>query len=368
ERVFDSARRLRRCKSTPALSCTAVSLLSKTLNARATRLESTASRARLAAEKETYRRMTIAKRRRARGPKNTSEFMRQTIRDRENERGRNKSTCMEDKRTADCTCSLIQTNCSSNVFARPAERSTSKPAPVFPSRQSAHSPKSHQSPLTSEDGPQACDFESRSPPDKEERSSTHRPDVIPTSDRVTLEDDADVRVLLDRTQSSRSCTSSEKVPRPATSCGRRRESALSASSGPFARPRARAEPSPVPGSSSAQAHEAFSRRPHTAGAYRREISSEIDTSDMFRLRREMLIRSHGEGRNANLFAAKQFETTAMGRKKCDHQPRVRRADKQSLLLTPWIPASTLAGLDRIKRSRMLMNQRPVVSKIPSSWA
>jgi len=63
----------------------------QTLTARATRLESTASRARLAAEKEAYRRMTVAKRRRALGPKNKSDFMRQTIRDREQEREKNRA-------------------------------------------------------------------------------------------------------------------------------------------------------------------------------------------------------------------------------------------------------------------------------------
>lgn len=45
----------------------------------------------MAAEKEAYRRMTVAKRRKALGPKNTSDFMRQTIRDREQEREKNRT-------------------------------------------------------------------------------------------------------------------------------------------------------------------------------------------------------------------------------------------------------------------------------------
>lgn len=55
----------------------------QTLAARAIRLESSARRVQLEAEKEMYRAMTVAKRRRASGPKNVSEFMRQTIRNRE---------------------------------------------------------------------------------------------------------------------------------------------------------------------------------------------------------------------------------------------------------------------------------------------
>lgn len=62
----------------------------QTLTARATRLESTASRARLAAEKEAYRRATVEKRRRALGPKNSSDFMSQTLRDREKARESNR--------------------------------------------------------------------------------------------------------------------------------------------------------------------------------------------------------------------------------------------------------------------------------------
>eukprot|EP00903_Cladosiphon_okamuranus_P009174 g8762.t1 len=86
DRVLSLARCLRKCRSTPDLSFTAVSLLSKTLTARATRLESSRSRARLQAENQDYKTATIAKRRRALGPKNASDFMRQTIRDREKTR------------------------------------------------------------------------------------------------------------------------------------------------------------------------------------------------------------------------------------------------------------------------------------------
>lgn len=77
--------------SAPGLTCATVylsfgSIEWQTLTARATRLESTTSRARLEAENEAYKRATIAKRRRALGPKNACDFMRQTIRDREKTR------------------------------------------------------------------------------------------------------------------------------------------------------------------------------------------------------------------------------------------------------------------------------------------
>ena len=56
----------------------------QTLTARATRLETSASKARLAADKEAFRTTTVNKRQRDSGPKNASEFMRQTIRNRHN--------------------------------------------------------------------------------------------------------------------------------------------------------------------------------------------------------------------------------------------------------------------------------------------
>lgn len=59
--------------------------VSQTLTARATRLESSASRVRVAAEKERYRRTSAAKRRRASGPNNMSQFMRETIRNRKSQ-------------------------------------------------------------------------------------------------------------------------------------------------------------------------------------------------------------------------------------------------------------------------------------------
>lgn len=56
----------------------------QTLTARATRLETSASKARLAANKEAFRTTNVNKRRRDSGPKNASEFMQQTIRNRHN--------------------------------------------------------------------------------------------------------------------------------------------------------------------------------------------------------------------------------------------------------------------------------------------
>ncbi len=55
----------------------------------------------------------------------------------------------------------------------------------------------------------------------------------------------------------------------------------------------------------------------------------MNPSHVLQLRREMLIRSHGEGCNLHLFSAEPFETTAMGRKACCAEPartnEVRRA-------------------------------------------
>jgi len=45
-----------------------------------------------------------------------------------------------------------------------------------------------------------------------------------------------------------------------------------------------------------------------------------------------------------------------------------RLPKSSVVsqLTPWMPANIVSGEDRLKRSRMLMKQRPVVSRL-NSW-
>lgn len=64
----------------------------QTLTARATRLETSASKARLAADKEAFRTTSVNKRRRDSGPKNISQFMRQTIRNRHNQAGDKKDT------------------------------------------------------------------------------------------------------------------------------------------------------------------------------------------------------------------------------------------------------------------------------------
>lgn len=49
-------------------------------------------------------------------------------------------------------------------------------------------------------------------------------------------------------------------------------------------------------------------------------SRKISPSGVVQLRREMIIRSHGEGSNLHLFPAEPFNTTAMGRKACAIDP------------------------------------------------
>ncbi|CAN0327836.1 unnamed protein product, partial [Hapterophycus canaliculatus] len=163
ESFFDSAECLRRCKSTPDLSFTAVSLLSKTLTARATRLESMANRARLAAEKEAYRRMTIARRRRALGPKNASEFMRQTLRDRDKARESNK---VEVERRTTGMSLLVESRPSSGILVRAAQRDMSKPALDLLFRESTHALDPDHFLLTPADSPQACGSRDGSPADR----------------------------------------------------------------------------------------------------------------------------------------------------------------------------------------------------------
>lgn len=110
----------------------------QTLTARATRLESTASRARLAAEKEAYRRMTVAKRRRALGPKNKSDFMRETIREREQEREKNRTGAK-----TQASHSLLRADTAGKSRSRhldePSSLGSSGTALALPLRESTHS-------------------------------------------------------------------------------------------------------------------------------------------------------------------------------------------------------------------------------------
>lgn len=138
-------------------------------------------------------------------------------------------------------------------------------------------------------------------------------------DRLSLEEDDDIRVLLDRAVSDTSSIGTSGLPRPATSGdGCSRKTGLN-SSQPFSRLLVKAEAPPAQGSSCCKR---VVRRPHTAGAGGRARSLERKTnqSDVLQLRREILIRSHGEGCNRHLFPSEPFEATAMGRKACCTDP------------------------------------------------
>ncbi|CAN0125154.1 unnamed protein product [Ectocarpus sp. 4 AP-2014] len=340
EDVMSLARCLRRCRSTPDLSYTAASLLSKTLTARATRLESTASKVRLAAEKEAYRRATVEKRRRALGPKNSSDFMSQTLRDRKKVResnrlraeGRRPGTPMLAESAAECR----------RVTRHPTQGPLLEISLQFRLGESAHDNHSTHSSL----GGSGAGL-----PQRTEQTSTPHPRSTPMSDCVGLEDDDDIRVLLQRAYSSSSSIRSESSrlsgkPKPASGQS-------------YGRSRCTAESPLLHGRPSAAACKGYVRRPHTAGAAATARSFDgrkFSPADVTRLRREILIRSHGETRHL-LYPTEPFETTAMGRK-----ARCRTPGRKAELI-PWIPAKTTDSLDRLQRSRMLMNQRPVVSKL-----
>lgn len=101
--------------------------------------------------------MTVAKRRRALGPKNASEFMWQTIRDREKARERNKGRV---ERRATDTSLLADSNRSNERLLRPAPRCMSKPALDLPLRESMRGPDPDSSSPTPMDSAQAfssCD-------------------------------------------------------------------------------------------------------------------------------------------------------------------------------------------------------------------
>lgn len=109
----------------------------QTLTARATRLESTSSRARLDAENEAYKRATIAKRRRALGPKNASDFMRQTIRNREKKRELNRIKA--DSRASRIPLQAESAGCVRNSVDQPPPGASSKIAHILRLRETAHS-------------------------------------------------------------------------------------------------------------------------------------------------------------------------------------------------------------------------------------
>lgn len=148
--------------------------------------------------------------------------------------------------------------------------------------------------------------------------------VAPSTDRLNLEDDDDIRILLDRAYSSTSPSiKSETVRRPATSGGKRSGKNRPEYSHPYGRPQATVEPPPARGSVSSPRCKDFARRPHTAGAAGRIRSLEskkTSPSGAVQRRREMLLRSHGEGGNMHLFPAERFNLTAMGRKTCVVDP------------------------------------------------
>lgn len=158
---------------------------------------------------------------------------------------------------------------------------------------------------------------------------------------MNLEDDEDIRVLLDRADSSDSGTPPETAPirRPATSGGKRSGKTRPEYYHPLdGRAQARVESPPARGIPSSSRGMKTVRRPQTAGAGGRIRSSEnrkISPSGAVQLRREMLLRSHGEGGNMHLFPAEPFKTTAMGRKACVVDPgrrtEVRKARGQPQL-------------------------------------
>ncbi|CAM9371358.1 unnamed protein product [Ectocarpus sp. 6 AP-2014] len=303
EDVMSLALCLRRCKSTPDLSYTAASLLSKTLTARATRLESTASKARLAAEKEAYRRATVEKRRRALGPKNSSDFMSQTLRDREKARENNR---LRAERRRLGTPVLAE---SAAVCRRGTRRAKQGPLSEislqFRFGESAHDNYSTHSSL----GGSLAHGSGAEPPQRTEQTSTPHPRSTPMPDCVGLEDDDDIHVLLQRAYSSSSSIRSESSgfsgkPKPASGQS-------------YGRSRCTGEAPLLQGKPSAAACKGSVRRPHTAGATATARSFDgrkFSPADVAQMRREILIRSHGEKRHLHLYPTEPFETTAMGRK------------------------------------------------------
>lgn len=145
------------------------------------------------------------------------------------------------------------------------------------------------------------------------RNSAPNRSFAPTVDHLDLEDDDDIRILLDRIRAA-------SLPRPATSSGKPSGKIRLVSSHPCVRSQATVDSPPLKrDGSSADCCEGFVRRPESTqmnGWVRSLDGRKTDPSDVVQLRRKMLICSHGEGRNLHLFPIEPFETTAMGRKAC----------------------------------------------------
>lgn len=160
----------------------------------------------------------------------------------------------------------------------------------------------------------------------QKRNSASNRSFTPRVDHLDLEDDDDIRVLLDRVRAA-------SLPRPATSSGKPSRKTRPVSGNPYGRSQAKVNPPPTKGGSPAERCEGFMRRPKSAGMHgwaRSLDGRKTDPSDVVQLRRELLIRSHGEGRNLRLFPTEPFETTAMGRKACCMDPG-RGTEVRSLL-------------------------------------
>lgn len=147
--------------------------------------------------------------------------------------------------------------------------------------------------------------------------------ATPRTDCLDLEDDDDIHVLLDRAYSRTCSVRSEFAPRPATSGGKRSVKPRPDNGQPHGRSQAMAESLSTQEHPSSSRGKAIVRRPQTAGAGGPTRSLEgrkISPSGAVQLRREMLLRSHGEGSNMHMFSAEPFKTTAMGRKACVVDP------------------------------------------------
>lgn len=147
--------------------------------------------------------------------------------------------------------------------------------------------------------------------------------ATPRPDRSNLEDDEDIRILLDRGYPSTSSIRSETAPRPATRGGKPSDKTRPDCSHPYGRSRAGVKSPRGRSSPTLSRCKDLVRRPQTAGAGGRMRSLEsrkINHSGAVHLRREMLLRSHGEGKNMHLFPAEPFKVTALGRKTCVVDP------------------------------------------------
>lgn len=157
----------------------------------------------------------------------------------------------------------------------------------------------------------------------QERKSSQTLRATPRADHLNLEDDGDIRVLLDRAYPSTSSIRSETARRPATSGGKRSGETRPEQSYPCGRRQPTVKPLSARGGPSSSRREGFVHRPQTAGAAGRIRSLEnkkTSPSVAVQRRREILLRSHGQGSGMYLFPAEPFNITAMGRKACVVDP------------------------------------------------